>query len=133
MKLSEPHGSLALTTLKSEMRKFLAKLVGKGQATASGLRHSVPSIIQFIDGADDSKVAQDFRWGRTKTYQQWYKTNIPLDIQTKMKQDESSFPNSWKLRHQWIQKDWLPKLYRNYKVAKTAQKSKISSYFTSDS
>ena len=133
VKLSEPHGSLALTTLKSEMRKFLAKLLGKGQATANGLRHSVPSIIQFIDDADDSQVAQAFRWGRTKTYQQWYKTNVPLDIQKKMKQDNSSFPNSWKLRHQWIRKEWLPKLYHNYKIVKTAQKSKISSYFTSDS
>ena len=111
VKLTEPHESLRSTTVRSECRKYLESLNGKGIGPKE-LRKAIPSIIQFIDGTTDEEAAKKFRWMREDTYKQWYKSSIPDDVKKALKQIKQDLPTSWKLRHSFITKHKVAQHYR---------------------
>ena len=127
--LTKPHGSMSASTVRSEAKKFLDSL---GSATSSRkLRHSIPSLIQLIDGLSDAETANTFRWNRTDTYKQWYKSEIPKSIQDKFRMEKVEFPTAWKIRHNFIDKSRIHHLVKPTKST-SKDKNNITSYFTSE-
>lgn len=94
--------SLATTTVSSEVRKYLVRLVGK--ISAKDFRHSIPSLIQYIEKLSDADLAKAFRWHQEDTYRKWYKSVIPPELKAKYQNIPKILPKPWKLRFEYVPK-----------------------------
>ena len=127
--MTKPHGSMSASTVRSEAKKYLDTLASN--ASSRDLRHSIPSLVQLIEGLSDSETATTFRWHRTDTYKKWYKSEIPQKVRDKFKMEKVEFPISWKIRHNYIDKSRIHHLGSFMKKQKK-EKQNITSYFTSE-
>ena len=84
-----------------------------------------------MDGLSDAETANAFRWNRTDTYKQWYKSEIPKSIQDKFRMEKVEFPIAWKIRHNFIDKSRIHHLVKSTKST-SKEKNNITSYFTSE-
>ena len=118
VKFTEPHESLSEKTVRSECRKYLDRL--QSGTGPKELRKSVPSIIQAIDEEDDERTAKRFKWQRDSTFKKWYKSAIPPKLREKITEIDKEFPDSWKLRHDFIPKNIIiEKFKEKYKLSGT--------------
>lgn len=115
--INKPYTSIRATTIASEAKKYLKNLVGG--STATDIRHSVPSIIQFIDGLPDDQIATAFRWHREDTYKSWYKSVVPTALKDQFKDVPFEIPHSWKIRFPFVHKTKLQQLIRAQYVKPT--------------